>query len=295
MIDPIGLLRLLIPALLACAAAVWFDRASEARGFLPPGFDEPWRRIAGAVVLGGILFLAVFLPVGMFGAEQPATPETVDSPRLFLLQGLLVLSLVTWFVLGYAGRTSRPLLEELGRQIGWKAERPWNEVGLGILVGIAGWLAVIVVMVVVAMTMYLLGGENLVPKQPPEVVPLIAGLPWFVRLGLVLSAGVVEESFFRGLLQPRVGIALSTGAFVLAHLSYGQPFMLIGICCLSLLFAFLVRWRRSVLASVAAHATFDFIQLLVIIPLVLHFLPQVAGRGAEGAPALLGWIGWFLW
>ena len=68
--------------------------------------------------------------------------------------------------------------------------------------------------------------------------------------------------------------------FVLAHLSYEQPFMLIGICALSLLFAFLVRWRRSVLASVAAHATFDLVQLLVIIPVVLDQLPHLKGGGA---------------
>lgn len=295
MLDAANPLRLLIPALLAAAAALWVDRATEARGFSPPGFDERWRRIAGMAVLGGIFFLGIFLPVGMIGVEQAPTPETLDTPRLFLLQGLLVLSLFAWFVVGYAGRTPRPLGRELARQIGWKAERPWVEVGLGLAAGIAGWIVVIVLMVVIAMTMYLVGGENLVPTQPPEMVPLIAGLPWYVRLGLVMSAGVVEESFFRGLLQPRVGIAFSTGVFVLAHLSYGQPFMLIGICALSLVFAYLVRWRRSVLASVVAHATFDFVQLLVIIPLVLRYLPEMTERGADATAATTGWIGWVGW
>jgi len=273
-------LRLLIPALLAAGAAFWVDRATEARGFLPPGFDELWRRVAGMVVLAGIFFLGIFLPIGMIGVEQEVTPATMSTPRLFLLQGLLVLSLLAWFVLGYAGRTSRHLGDELARQIGWKAERPWVEVGLGLLAGIAGWVVVIVIMVVVAMAVYLMGGEEMVPKKPPELVPLIAGLPFVIRLAIGTSAGVVEESFFRGLLQPRVGIALSTGMFVMAHLSYEQPFMLIGICCLSLLFAFLVRWRRCVLASVTAHATFDLVQLLVIIPWVLHYLPQMTESGA---------------
>jgi hypothetical protein len=64
-----------------------------------------------------------------------------------------------------------------------------------------------------------------------------------------LSAGFVEEIFFRGFLQPRVGIALSTAFFVLAHVSYGQPLMLVGIALLSLIFGFLVRWRQTDLAG----------------------------------------------
>lgn len=303
MLEAANPLRLLIPALLAVGAALWVDRATAARGFLPPGFRELWRRLAAMAVLAGIFLLAVFLPIGMIGVEQPA-PDSVSTPQLFLLQGLLVLSLLAWFVLGYAGHTPHRLGAELARQIGWRAERPWVEIGLGVAAGIAGWLAVILVMVVVAMAVYLMGGEDLVPKKPPELVPLIAGLPFLIRLAIGTTAGVVEESFFRGLLQPRAGIALSTGMFVLAHLSYEQPFMLIGICCLSLLFAFLVRWRRSVLASVAAHATFDLVQLLVIIPLVLEQLPHLAepagGGAAAGATALVSWVscriaGAFLW
>ena len=72
------------------------------------------------------------------------------------------------------------------------------------------------------------------PQQPPAMVPFIASLPIWLRLLISLSAGVVEETFFRGFLQPRVGIPLSTAFFALAHLSYGQPFMLIGITLLSL-------------------------------------------------------------
>jgi len=286
-------LRLLIPALLAAGAALWVDRTTAARGFFPPGFDELWRRIAALAVLASIFFLGIFLPIGMIGAEQPPMPEHVSTPRLFLLQGLLVLSLVAWFVLGYAGRTHQPLPGLFARQFGWRAEQPWTEIGLGIAAGIAGWLVVIALMVVVAMVIYLLGGESLVPKKPPELVPIIAGLPFLIRLSIGLSAGVVEESFFRGFLQPRVGIALSTGMFVLAHLSYEQPFMLLGICALSLLFAGLVRWRGSVLASVAAHATFDLVQLLVIIPWVLERLPQFGEAGHAASVVVLA--GRLLW
>ena len=58
------------------------------------------------------------------------------------------------------------------------------------------------------------GGESAVVAT--VAVVLIVGL-----------ASFAEELFFRGFLQPRVGIPFSTALFVLAHLSYEQPFMLL--------------------------------------------------------------------
>jgi membrane protease YdiL (CAAX protease family) len=83
---------------------------------------------------------------------------------------------------------------------------------------------------------------------------------------------VVEETFFRGFLQPRIGIGLSTCLFAFAHLSYDQPLMLVGITALSLFYGALVRWRRNLWAAIVAHFLFDAIQLLVVIPAILKLL-----------------------
>lgn len=276
------LVRLLVPAVLAAGSAIWVDRATEARGFLPPGFRVVWRRVAAMAVLASIFFIGVFLPVGMIGAEAQPLPEDIDTPSLFLLQGLLLLSVVAWFVLAHGGTSEEPLATVFARQLGLRAERPGAEIGVGFLAGIAGWLAVIVLMIATALVIYLLGGEEILPKEPPELVPVIAGLAIAIRFAIGVTAGVVEELFFRGLLQPRAGIAFSTSLFVLAHLSYDQPFMLIGIAALSLLFAGLVHWRRNILAAITAHAVFDLVQLLVIIPLVLERLPELTPPGGSG-------------
>jgi membrane protease YdiL (CAAX protease family) len=69
-----------------------------------------------------------------------------------------------------------------------------------------------------------------------------------------------------------VGIVLSTGMFILAHTIYGQPFLLIGVGILSVIYAFLVRWRQSIWSAMAAHAFFDGVQLLVIIPAALKMM-----------------------
>jgi membrane protease YdiL (CAAX protease family) len=97
-----------------------------------------------------------------------------------------------------------------------------------------------------------------------------------LRLGIALSAGIVEETFFRGFLQPRIGIVLSTLLFALAHLSYDQPIMLVGVGLLSILYGLLVRWRRNLWPAIVAHFLFDAIQLLIVIPAVLRLLPQGA-------------------
>jgi membrane protease YdiL (CAAX protease family) len=190
---------------------------------------------------------------------------------------------------------SEPRRTSFGRhllvQLGLVAPDVRREVLLGLLLGLGAWGAVLLALLVVAIGVWLVGGENALPK-PSAIVPWLAALPIGVRLLVSLSAGFVEEIFFRGFLQPRVGIALSTGCFVLAHVSYGQPIMLVGITLLSLIYAFLVRWRQTIWPAIAAHALFDGIQLLVIIPMALRLLgksaaPRAALAVASGLPALL--------
>jgi membrane protease YdiL (CAAX protease family) len=178
---------------------------------------------------------------------------------------------------------------KLGRQLlaqfGFLAPNVPREIGLGLLLGVGAWGAVLVAAVVVGMIFLALGGEQAIPKEPPALIPYLAALPAGLRLMISLSAGVVEETFFRGFLQPRIGIALSTLLFVCAHFSYGQPLMLVGIGTLSLIYAFLVRWRQNIWPAIAAHALFDSVQLLVIIPMALRFMEK---EGAKTVTFLLG-------
>lgn len=274
-----GALRLLLAAALAAGTALGVDRWTELRGYLPPGFAHLWRRASAFVVLAAIFYVGVFLPVAMFGAVRPPLPEDLSTPRLFLLQALFLLALVAWFLLGYAraGASAGGLTASFARQFGLRARDAFAELALGSAAGVVGWVLTIVLMLTVVGLTWALGGEELLPTEPPELIPLVAGLPILVRIAIALTAGVVEELFFRGFLQPRVGITLSSALFVLAHLSYEQPFMLVGIAGLSVLFALLVRWRGTVLPAIAAHAVFDLIQLLIVVPQVLERLPDVAG------------------
>ncbi len=115
-----------------------------------------------------------------------------------------------------------------------------------------------------------MGGENLVPQKPPEAIVWLAGRTILLRAALAFSAGAVEEIFFRGLLQPRAGLLFATVLFASAHLSYGQPFLLVGVTLLSVLYGLLVKWRQSLWAAMASHTLFDLVQLLVVVPALLN-------------------------
>jgi len=267
--------------LLAGVVTVALDWLALRRGLVPPEFvlraDEPLATQLGPVVRRGIaltvvalvLWIGVLGPIATIGQSMPENFGQVPIPQLFLLHVLFLFTLLVWFFAGFVpaiGTAPRSLWRGWLRQLGWRSGRPWRELGLGLGAGVLSWLAVIVVVMLIGMIVYALGGEDLLPQGPPPIMGWIVGLPFAVRLGLALSAGLVEETFFRGFLQPRAGILFSSALFVLAHLSYGQPFMLVGVTLLSFIFAGLVRWRQSIWAAVAAHATFDGLQLLVILP-----------------------------
>lgn len=275
------LLRFVIPGLLAFGAAWTLDRMCAARGFLPPGFREPWRRALASALVTGILWIGVFSALGSIGLSLEPDLSQLSTPQLFLLHALLVATVVLWFLLGYAGVGSpEPLGRQFLAQFGFLAPSVPQEIGLGVLLGIGAWVVVLGAIFAFAAAVVAMGGEDALPKQPPALIPWIAALPVGIRILISLSAGVVEETFFRGFLQPRIGVPLSTAFFVLAHFSYGQPFMLVGITLLSLIYGYLVRWRQNIWPAIAAHVLFDAVQLLVVVPSVLRMIGQEGGKAA---------------
>jgi membrane protease YdiL (CAAX protease family) len=276
----------------------------------PASPDAPLRRALGVLVIGAILWAGAFAPLTAIG-EAPPDPAELSVPRLFLLHGLLVLALAAWYAVGYlphraaaplAGRVDyglerlerpelpegreEPETREEGREVpegregapSWRAafrldaRSPRHELAVGTAIGLAIWLSVLLVLLLLAGLVSLLGGREALPAEPPSLVLWIGALPILARVAIALSAGVVEEIFFRGFLQPRIGVLPSTALFALAHVGYGQPFMLVGVTLLSLLYAELARRRGSVWAPIAAHSVFDLVQLLVVVPLVARAL-----------------------
>ncbi|HKO00661.1 MAG TPA: CPBP family intramembrane glutamic endopeptidase, partial [Thermoanaerobaculia bacterium] len=89
---------------------------------------------------------------------------------------------------------------------------------------------------------------------------------------IVLSAMTVEEAFFRGWLQKRIGLIASTILFALAHSGLGQPLLLIGVTMISLVIGYAFYRTKNLIPGVIAHGVFDAIQLFVIIPIAFKTL-----------------------
>ncbi|HJX28802.1 MAG TPA: CPBP family intramembrane glutamic endopeptidase, partial [Thermoanaerobaculia bacterium] len=294
-------------ALLALLGAFLLDWLTARRGLLPPGFREPWRRGAALLVIATLFWIGITSPLSTIG--QPAVEtdlSAISTPQLFLLHILMILVILSWFLLGFAGVRREPvpiapppsaeppgwtpaeatvhdeataaealaasppppvpvhqppadlsLARQFAAQFGFLAPSIPREIGLGVVLGVGAWVAVLAGIMAFALALYAIGFGESLPKQPPALIPFIASLPIALKILISLSAGVVEEWFFRGFLQPRMGILLSTVLFALAHFSYGQPFMLVGITLLSLIYGLLVKWRQNIWPAIAAHTLFD--------------------------------------
>ena len=293
-------LRWLLPILPALAAVALVDRGAARRGLAPPAQSLP-RRAAMAAILAVVFYLGIFAPVAWAGHLPRIDPESLGAPDLFFLHAVLVAALLAYFQLGYGGGGGgvseetpvRALIRTCGlRPSDSSGEGITREIGIGLLAGPFLWLAVLLAVGAVGLLVRFLGLDDLLPKATPELIVFMASLPVLLRLALSISAGVVEEIFFRGFLQRRVGAGMSTLFFVLAHLTYDAPLMLVGVTLLSLSFAGMTALRGNVWPAVAAHSLFDAVQLLWIVPTAM----ELQG-GEKGAPitALLAWLPGTIW
>ena len=240
-----------------------FARARSRAVFAEDGFTEPGRRTLAVALLATVLFLTVAIPfAGGFVGAQPETKDlTVVS--LFAVHAILL------FFLGcyYALSGLRSLVDFLRLRSG----RPLADLSAGVLVGAAGWLVTILAALGFVGLWWLFTRRVPGSAEGGSVSPTILWIvsqPVWVKVGIVASAMVVEELFFRSFLQTRVGPLAATLMFTAAHGVYGQPLVLIGILVISAVLSITFVLYGNVLPCIVAHGAFDAIQMFVVIPLV---------------------------
>ncbi|MBA4115206.1 MAG: CPBP family intramembrane metalloprotease [Rubrobacter sp.] len=77
-----------------------------------------------------------------------------------------------------------------------------------------------------------------------------------------IGAALGEETLFRGALQPRLGIILTSILWAVIHVQYGPSVLLINIFVLSLALGFL-RKRINTTATFLVHASYNFLTVLL--------------------------------
>ena len=241
------------------------------------------RRAPFLVLLALVLAFGVFGGLATVGEGAAADFSAVHPSQLFLLHVLFLATLAIWYGLGFAGHPPAAGTHgrELAAQLGLRSSRLDVELGIGVLAGVGGWVVVLVAMVVVGLVVYAArrtGGVARGAASGDRLDRRPAGR----RCGWPSpSPRGSSRSCSSAASCSRVsGSPAPPALFVLAHLSYDQPLMLVGITLLSLLYGALVVWRQSLWAAILAHILFDAIQLVVVIPLALRFLPPGGGGPA---------------
>jgi membrane protease YdiL (CAAX protease family) len=187
---------------------------------------------------------------------------------LFTLHLLLVVFLIGWWLM--AGQP--PVTRFLNLQ----RTNFGESLVLGVVVGVGGWLITMAIAIGIGLALQAAG---MFPSdaQPSPVIPWMAALPVWKKALIVMSAMTVEEFFFRGWLQKRVGLVLSTLLFAISHAGYGQPLLLIGVTVVSLVIGVTFYKTRNLWPCIVAHGVFDAIQLFILVPTILKFTGQSAG------------------
>lgn len=216
------------------------------------------------------LWLGVFM-IGLAllvtqSAQTPVTSKQLESTpflTLFTMHAILVVFLVGWWL-----ASGRPALREF---LNIRSERPAEVAAIGMAVGVGGWVFTIVTAMLVALVLQSTGVLER-PPEPPPMIGWMATLPIWKKALIILSAMTVEEAFFRSFLQKRVGLVASTILFALAHFTYGNPLLLIGVTMISIVIGVTFYRTKNVVPGVIAHGVFDAIQLFVIVPFAFRMM-----------------------
>jgi len=220
-------------------------------------FGRRWRQTVAAFLFVGILAVAIFLPVTSFGEAEDIDVEMLWFPSLFLGHFLIGMFLFAWW------RLRRDVT--VGRFLHLSRGHFWDKMRRGLTVGGLGWLITVTATGIAAGAAAATGRMD-GPSAAPPIVLWLVGLPFVYRLIIVIVAMTVEEAFFRGFLQPRVGLAVSSVLFALSHFSYGLPLMIVGVFTISLVIGRTFERTGDLLPCIVAHGVFDAVQLLIVLP-----------------------------
>jgi len=221
---------------------------------LPMDADSPVDMTGLCLVLGAIAFLGTPL---LF-------PESAEPPGLDQLPAIdyvtLVAQAASFVLVAYAAvgwrivRDGRAATERLGIVL----PDP-RTVGLGVAaVPVALTLAGIINAVATALQPGLAEGLEAIVDQMTEQLQNPIG-----ALLIGISAGAGEEAVFRGALQPRYGIALTSLLFALVHApQYGLNLAILGLVAVSVLLG-LLRKHVNTTAAMIAHALYNAVVVML--------------------------------
>jgi membrane protease YdiL (CAAX protease family) len=204
--------------------------------------------------------LIVFASRGMrWAGEGGIWPIAIGATLLY--GALLVTSVVAHRRYG-----ERSFLDTFGLRF------RWSDIAWGFLLSIAARVAAVIVVLPIVLIEPDLIGTNV----PGEDVPLDLGLLLALTVTAGIAAPLVEEVFFRGLLQrsletrlrPWVAVAISSVLFGFAHVNLDLGRGNVGLVLVTgiggAFFGVAARWQRRIGLSIVAHAAYNAIPVALV-------------------------------
>lgn len=219
--------------------------------FIPIDPASPRDMVGLSLFFGAMAFFTITL------ANQGGPPEAASVASPGLLD--LVVQAVLFVGLAYA-------------TVGWRVYRSGREATARLGIRRPDWRTVVygVGFVLVGFVFSAIGGiltEIFQPDFVDDLNVVTETLTGEVQnpVGAVVlgaSAGIGEEALFRGALQPRFGIVLTSALFALVHSQYGFSFVILGLFGIGMLLGF-ERQRYGTVTAMVTHATYNALTVLL--------------------------------
>jgi len=241
-------------------------------------------RLDVLAALGAIIFGILLTAVSGLGPQllQQGKPTLTDGLTIIALQfiqfapaigALFALAALAPTRVG-AGQT-----REGFRAFGLLPERPWGDLGVGLL----ALVTVLPLVSAAILAAQFVGiwldsptqqiGHGLLQQFTEVESPWVLGVWCLAVIGL---APIIEELVFRGLLQSAtlglvgkhrrwLGIALTGLLFTAIHLSAAAWFVLPGLFVLTLALGYVYERRHSLLPAIVLHAGFNAINVIYVV------------------------------
>lgn len=263
--DPIG--RQVVEALPRVGLGVWVAGLlglllllKPIRRALTPLIPiDPERTVHTVAVSFAVLILlnlVVTLGIGLDTLTDALITQAAEGQSPDLAQTMLGLwsqqimtAILALFGVGWLSR--RSLGQTLAR-LGLSRPGP-KELVLGFGSGL-GLVFVVAVMSGVAGALGVMPDPDVQSLTGELLGPLLGTLPGILTIGLAAAIG--EETIFRGALQPRFGLWLTTLLFALVHGNYGLSLSTLIVFVVGLGFGLLRRHHNTTTAMIA-HATYN--------------------------------------
>lgn len=157
--------------------------------------------------------------------------------------------------------------------VGWMIRRDWKQLmkrlGLvkpslkDIAMSIGFFFLLLAIVTAASIIVSIFDPDSSLLDADDPTIEMIGGVTVLTAILFALGAGIGEEILFRGAIQPRFGIILTSIVFTIAHTQYLNLTSMSVLFALSLVFGY-ERKRLNTTACIITHTLYDMFLLLII-------------------------------